>query len=155
MGQMDNNQNRKKSSLLINPKFQWTLIGYAALLATLILITVYALISYGFQEFIQIGNQAGLPADHIYFQFIQMQEVTFNRVILIIAVVIGLILILGGLAISHKIAGPIHRMKNEFARMRDSQGPELSEVQFRKGDFFPELADSFNELVAAWKKGRS
>jgi hypothetical protein len=152
---MEPNQNRKKSSLLINPKFQWTLIGYAALLATVILMAVYALISYGFKEFIQIGNQAGLPADHIYFQFIQMQEVTFNRVILILAFVIGMILILGGLAISHKIAGPIHRMKNELAKMRDSEGPVLQEIQFRKGDFFPELADSFNELVEAWRKGKA
>ena len=147
-------QNRKKSSLLINPRFQWTLIGYAALVATLILITVYSLISFGFHEFIEIGKQAGLPVDHVYFQFIQMQEVTFNRVIFVISAVVGLVLIVGGLAISHKIAGPIYRMQKELNRMRESNPPQLSEITFRKGDYFPELAETFNALVRTWKDGR-
>ncbi len=150
-----NSQNRKKRSLLINPKFQWTLIGYTAMIATLILITVYGFISYGFHDFVQIGNQAGLPTDHIYFQFIQMQEVTFNRVILMIALVIGLILLVGGLVISHKIAGPVYRMQKEFNDMRESGSSELRPIQFRKGDFFPELAESYNSFVEAWKKGKS
>ena len=138
---------RKGSSLLINPKFQWTLIGYAAVLAALILIAVYGLFSFGFHEFAQIGQQAGLPPEHIYFQFIAMQESTFLRVIGAIAAVVGLILIVGGLIISHKIAGPIYRMKNEFNRMSDQPTVELEPIQFRKGDFFPELAQSFNQLV--------
>jgi hypothetical protein len=149
-----NEQNRKTRSLLINPKFQWTLIGYAAFVATLILITVYSLISYGFHEFMQLGSQAGLPADHIYYKFIQMQEGTFNRVILLISIVIGLILLLGGLVISHKIAGPIYRMQKEFNDMRENNIRELREIQFRKGDFFPELAEAYNAFVVSWKKDR-
>lgn len=146
-------QNRKKSSLLINPRFQWTLIGYAAMVATLILITVYSLISFGFHEFVEIGKQAGLPMDHVYFQFIQMQEVTFNRVIFVISTVVGVVLIVGGLAISHKIAGPIYRMQKELNRMRESTPPQLNEITFRKGDYFPELADTFNAFVRTWKGG--
>lgn len=148
-------QNRKKTSVLINPKFQWTLIGYTAFIATLILVAVYGLFSFGFHEFVNIGNQAGLPADHVYFQFIRMQEATFLRVIAAIAVVIGIILTIGGLMISHKIAGPIYRMQKELNRMRDETPVELNEIQFRKGDFFPELAESFNSLVATWKKNKS
>lgn len=144
---MEAKQSRQKSSILINPKFQWTLIGYAAFVAALILIAVYGLFSFGFHEFIQIGTQAGLPSDHIYFQFVQMQEATFMRVIAAIAVVVALILIIGGLIISHKIAGPIFRMQKEFNRMRDAKPVELHPIQFRKGDFFPELAESFNSLV--------
>jgi hypothetical protein len=142
--------NRQKSSILINPKFQWTLIGYAAFVATLILLAVYGLFSFGFHEFVQIGTQAGLPADHVYFQFIQMQETTFLRVIAAIAVLIGIILIVGGLMISHKIAGPIYRMQKEFNQMRDANPVELHPIQFRKGDFFPELAESFNSLVTRY-----
>jgi len=151
---MEPKQSRQKSSLLINPKFQWTLIGYAAFVATLILLSVYGLFSFGFHEFVRIGTEAGLPADHIYFQFIQMQETTFLRVIAAIAVLVGIILIAGGLVISHKVAGPIHRLQKEFNRMRDSNPVELHPVQFRKGDFFPELAESFNSLVTRYLETR-
>jgi magnesium-transporting ATPase (P-type) len=151
---MDTRQ-RKKRSLLINPKFQWTLIGYAAVTALLVLFSVYGLFTFGFSEFNNIGNQAGLPPDHIYFQFIKMQEATFLRVIAAIAVVIGLILTVGGLILSHKIAGPIYRMQKEFNGMSGKDPLEIKEIQFRKGDFFPELADSFNVLVKKWNAARA
>ncbi|NDF14232.1 hypothetical protein EB061_02775 [bacterium] len=140
-------KNRKTRSFLINPRFQWTLIGYAASGATLILLTIYGLISYGFHRFVQVGTQLGLPPENIYFEFITVQEKSFNQVILAIALAIGMVLIVGGLVISHKIAGPIHRMKKELRKMQESDPPALREIQFRKGDFFPELAESFNELV--------
>jgi hypothetical protein len=139
--------NRKKSSILINPKFQWTLIGYASAVAVLILIAVYGLFSFGFHEFTLIGAQAGLPADHVYFQFIKMQEGTFHRVLLVLALVVALILVVGGLVVSHKIAGPVYRMKKEFTEMQNKTPVELKKIHFRKGDFFPELADTYNQLI--------
>jgi hypothetical protein len=140
-------KSRKKSSLLINPKFQWTLISYAAGVATLLLCTVYGFITYGFQQFIEIGTQLGLPKDHVYFQFIRMQEGTFNEVVLAIALVVGVVLIAGGIVVSHKIAGPVYRMQKELNLMSRENPVELKEIHFRKGDFFPELAEAFNALV--------
>jgi len=138
---------RKKRSILINPKFQWTLIGYAAFIATLIFISVYGLLSFGFHEFIQIGHQAGLPDDHVYFQFIKMQESTFLRVILAIAFFVGTILTVGGLIVSHKIAGPLYRLQKELLGMAAKPEPSLHKIIFREGDFFPEVPQAFNELV--------
>lgn len=138
---------RKKRSILINPKFQWTLIGYAALIAALIFISVYGLFSFGFHEFVQIGHQAGLPEDHVYFQFIKMQESTFLRVILAIAFFVGTILTVGGLVVSHKIAGPLYRLQKELQGMAAKPEPSLHKIIFRDGDFFPEVPKAFNELV--------
>ena len=138
---------RKKRSILINPKFQWTLIGYAAFIAIVILISVYGLFSFGFHEFVQIGHQAGLPDDHVYFQFIKMQESTFLRVILAIAFFVGTILTIGGLAVSHKIAGPLYRLQKEFLNMASKPDPSLHKIKFREGDFFPEVPRAFNALV--------
>lgn len=142
---------RKKSSILINPKFQWTLIGYASVVAVLILIAVYGLFTFGFNEFALIGSQAGLPADHVYFQFIKMQEATFHRVLLVIGLIVGLLLVIGGLVVSHKIAGPVYRMRKEFNDMMAKSPTELKKIHFRKGDFFPELADTYNQLVDKFK----
>ena len=138
---------RKKRSILINPKFQWTLIGYAAFIATLIFLSVYGLFSFGFHEFVQIGHQAGLPDDHVYFQFIKMQESTFLRVILAIAFFVGTILTVGGLVVSHKIAGPLYRLQKELLKMAEKPDATLHKINFREGDFFPEVPQAFNELV--------
>ena len=116
-------------------------------MATLIFLSVYGLISYGFQDFVKIGQQAGLPSDHVFFQFIQMQQANFNKVILAIALVTGTILIVGGLIISHKIAGPLHRIQSEFSKMAAKENPALHKIKFRDGDYFPEVAEAFNALV--------
>ncbi len=137
--------------MLINPKFQLTLIAYAASMALIILVSVYSLIRYGFQRFIDMGIQEGLPLGHQYFSFIQIQQDFFNQILLAIGIVVGISLILAGVVISHKIAGPIYRMQKELARMRESNPPKMEEIQFRKGDFFPELAESFNSFVRKWK----
>ena len=76
-----------------------------------------------------------------------MQETTFYRVVIAISVIVAVLLIAGGLAISHKIAGPIYRMQKELTKMAESEPFELQSIQFRKGDYFPELAAAFNRLV--------
>ena len=103
--------------------------------------------SFGFHEFVQIGHQAGLPDDHVYFQFIKMQETTFLRVILAIAFFVGTILTVGGLVVSHKIAGPLYRLQKELLGMAAKPDPSLHKINFRDGDFFPEVPQAFNELV--------
>ena len=144
-------KSRKKSSLLINPKFQWTLISYAAAVATFLLCTIYGFITYGFRQFMELGIQIDLPKNHPYFRFIEMQQGTFNEVVLAIAVGVGLVLIAGGIVVSHKIAGPVYRMQKELNRMSGGHPVELKEIHFRKGDFFPELAESFNRLVKSMR----
>jgi methyl-accepting chemotaxis protein len=145
-------ESRKKRSLLINPSFQWHIIGYAGVMALLILAAVYGLLSFAFHEFVKVGLDAGLPADHAYFQFIQLQEGTFYRIVFAISIIVGLLLFIGGLILSHRIAGPLKRMQREFIRAAEEKPFHLEAIQFRKKDYFPELADSFNNLVNAWKK---
>ncbi len=144
----------KRRSILINPRFQWTLVGYATGVSALLPGVIYLLISYGFDQFVRVGTELGLPPDHVYFEFLRMQEGTFKQVILAIAILVGLILILGGLFVSHKIAGPIYRMQKELNLMSSSEPVKLHEIHFRRGDFFPELAESFNRLVKSSKERR-
>ena len=81
-----------------------------------------------------------------------MQQSTFTRVIVAIAIVVTAILLIGGLYISHRIAGPIYRMQKELQDMSEEKPVELRAIQFRKKDYFPELAETFNHLVEVWKK---
>ena len=148
----DASYHRKKRSILINPRFQWTLIGYAAGVAFLILFLIYAFFSLGFHEFRILGHDSGIPADNVYYQFIQMQEATFVRVLVALAVLVAGVLVIGGLIVSHKIAGPIYRMQKEFLMMTEREPPVLKKIIFRKGDYFPELAEAYNALAEKMKR---
>ena len=142
---------RQKKSLLINPRFQWTLIAYAAGVAGLILISMYALLTHAFHYFYEIGTLASLPKDHVYFEFIKMQEGTVFQTLFVISVIVACVLILGGIYISHKIAGPVYRMKKDLEKMTSDPNAPLKPIQFRKGDYFPELAVAYNAMVESRK----
>jgi len=43
---------------------------------------------------------------------------------------------------SHKIAGPLYKLMKHMRAIREGQN--LGELYFRKGDYFPEVADEFN-----------
>ncbi len=146
------NQNRKTKSILINPKFQWTIIGYTAGLATLILVTILTAFEFGIHALIQKGNDAGLQIDHFYFQMIRSFDASFQHIFIYLSLMVAMTLLVGGLIVSHKIAGPIRRLQNAFLDMQKENDSSFQEVSFRKGDFFPELAESYNEV---FKKNHS
>lgn len=46
---------------------------------------------------------------------------------------------------SHKIAGPLYKMKLHLNSLKE--GKNLGTLFFRKGDYFPELAQDYNEAI--------
>jgi signal transduction histidine kinase len=63
----------------------------------------------------------------------------------------SLIIFAVGLMISHKIAGPLYRLRFDLDNMAE-QGT-LSKVNFRDKDYFIELEKSFNNLAEKLNKG--
>jgi signal transduction histidine kinase len=50
-----------------------------------------------------------------------------------------------GIFFTHRIAGPIYKMKKHLRLIRD--GHTTDDLYFRKGDHFQELADEFNKTI--------
>lgn len=51
---------------------------------------------------------------------------------------------------SNRFAGPVYRLRRELKRFADTG--EMAEIQFRDGDFWPDLADGINFLSARVKE---
>lgn len=135
----------KREKLLINPKFQVTIMGYIASLVLTLMVIFFGAITYFFWKFESLGLASGLPADHVFFQFIIVQKKAMYWVLLL-AVGITCCFTLGmSLILSHQVAGPIHKICAHLKELANSN--ELKEVRFRKNDFFPELAEAFNDYV--------
>ena len=47
---------------------------------------------------------------------------------------------------SHKIAGPLERLSSEMTKL--AEGQTVDTLRFRQGDYWPELAEKFNELAS-------
>ncbi len=65
--------------------------------------------------------------------------------ILLNDIVIMILLIVAGVFLTHRIAGPVFRVLSDIDRVL--AGENGVRVRFRRGDAFPELAEKVNELI--------
>lgn len=137
-------KNRRRV-FLINPKFQLNYIKHTFFVMTAVILTFYASNLYHFWDFKNRGLSAGLPADHIFFDFLHTQQSNLEMVYLITALVAAIFMLAYGIFLSHRVVGPLYRM-NEYLKEFRGKKP-TRELKFRKGDYFPELAEHLNEFV--------
>ena len=138
---MTNTKERSWTSTLINPAFQLKLLSYFIALFILTTVSLYSTTFLFFWNLKEKGLRVGIPEGHVYYQFLQNQKHDLDLLFIGLTLVNFLILITVGFIVSHRIAGPIHKIK---AFLRDPM--EHDKVQLRENDFFKELAPLVNDL---------
>lgn len=142
---------KSRKVLLINPRFQLTCLGFSASLALLSLSIVFFANAYFFWKFKGLGATSGLSQDHVFFRFLQEQQSQMNGIFLATAVLVFGVLLLGGLLLSHRVAGPLYHLEQHCRRL--AQGERAGELRFREKDFFQEIPPVFNAAVASTRGG--
>jgi nitrogen fixation/metabolism regulation signal transduction histidine kinase len=137
---------------LVNPRFQLGVLGATILIVFGVIGVFYATNAYVFWKMAQIGKGIGLQEGHVYYVMLSEQRLATDIVFAFLAVLSVVLVITFGIELSHRVAGPIHRLRNEFAQL--SQGKQLTEIKFRDKDFFPELADAFNDYARSRSRSR-
>lgn len=135
--------NRK--TLLINKKFQLSIISWFSILAILITATFYLSITLFFNEMASQAVEAGFPPGHVFFRFIGEQQSILNKLFLGCSLVAVILILGGGLWLSHQVAGPLYRLVKHMKE--NGKSKEVPPVKFRKGDYFPEIEEAFNEFI--------
>lgn len=134
--------NNRKSKL-IDKKFQISFIAYATLIVIVTAIVFLVASSYFFSELISLGVQNGLNKNDPYFKFIEFQKSKYLFISFISILGIASFVGLWAYGISHKIAGPIHRLKNDLNRKINGEDVNFS---FRENDYFSEIPELMNKL---------
>lgn len=136
----------KRRRLLINPDFQIRFILYlsAALMVGLLVLFVSNL--YYFDHLITAGSDIGLHESHPYYEFIREQRELLITIYLGLSLFVFLGLMLFGLYLSHRIAGPIYRIEKYLLAVAADQA-DLQPVSLRETDFFPEIARIVNYTI--------
>ncbi|WPU66115.1 hypothetical protein [Peredibacter starrii] len=126
---------RQLKNYLLNPEFQLKLLSY---FVGLFVVTTLSLYSVSYLFFWRLGEKAlsvGIPKGHVFFRFLANQKADLDMLFIALVVFNFLLLIGTGFIVSHRIAGPIFKLKRHLAEMKsDSENFKL-----RDKDFFKEL----------------
>ncbi len=128
--------------LLINPSFQIRFIAWMAALGVLVILLMRVSHSWFFYRLRLQAVHAGVPKGHVFYQFIaeRQAEMTWIEAGSFGGVV--LLSIVFGLALSHRIAGPLFRLRKHLEKVAETG--VATPVQFREDDFFREIPDAYN-----------
>ena len=133
-----------RKTYLINKRFQFVFIGYFLGLSLASCTGFYIAITYYFIE-LEKKAMGEIDSGHVFFEFLKQQQQGLNFHFFITSFVIIILGVIGGLYISHKGAGPIHRLTTYLEE--NSKSKECPLITFRKGDFFPELKAALNSFI--------
>lgn len=140
----------RRKKFLLDKGFQLTVIGYFLIVAFITAAIHFALVQFMFKSFMAEGLRLGLPENHAYYSFINMQRGEFLWYSLLSTVVLTVVLSLMGLLLSHRIVGPIYKMRKYMKR--EAASSKRPPLEFRKRDFFLDLAQDFNDYTNAIDK---
>ena len=128
---------RKRKIYLINPQFQLKFSSSVAFIIIGVSI-IYPIIIIQMMDFF-IQKQGGFTP-----------EIFDKRQSLLLTIVgwqIGYIITMFIICIffSHKIAGPLYKLNMYLKKIANNE--RVDRIRFRKGDYFPELAENFNNAM--------
>ena len=135
-------KNRQLRNILIIPEFQLSLMSYFVGLFILTTITLYSTTYLFFHRLVQKGLSVGIPKGHIFYRFLQDQKSDLDLLFIGLAL-LNLLFLLGvGFFISHRIAGPIFKLKQYLLDV--NSGSES--FVLRKKDFLKDLEPVVNSI---------
>lgn len=136
----------KRRQYLVNPGFQLRFMLYISIAVSIGLIILYLSNYFYFDVLVSEGQELGLDPSHPYYEFIQDQRRLLNRTYLIVSMAVFIGLMIFGLFLSHRVAGPIYRIESYMKQVAKGEN-DLRPVRLRKGDFFPEIAGIVNDAI--------
>lgn len=133
---------RKINNILIDKKFQFKLLGYFVFLFFVSTISLYLTTYLFFYRLKEKALHVGIPEGHIFFNFIGNQQHDLDMLFMGLAAFNFILLVGVGFAISHRIAGPIFKLKRQLSLISE----ESDDFKLRETDFFQELEPLIYEL---------
>ena len=126
---------RQLKNILINPKFQFKLMSYFVGLFFLTTICLYSTTFLFFWKLKQKALDVGIPDGHVFYRFLINQKNDLDNLFIGLAILNFFLLLGVGFLLSHRIAGPIFKLKNQLSKIET----DSRDFKLRESDFFREL----------------
>tara|TARA_B100001971_G_scaffold215193_1_gene260088 strand:+ start:173551 stop:174021 length:471 start_codon:yes stop_codon:yes gene_type:complete len=135
-----------RRKFLINPDFQLPFVVRMIIINLLTIGILYVGMYIIFYRFNFLGSELGFESTHKFYDFIEEQFILVTTVFVAIAISSSFLLGVYSFFLSHRIAGPLENIKIRFKRL-ETEKPKDCKTQFRKDDFFHDLASAYNEHI--------
>ena len=151
---MDTIKTVHRRQFIIDPKLQYGLIVKFVVFVTILLISSLILLTFIFSKFTNIALPVSLETGGITSfeatQFIRLSDLIWPlSIVVILSVIISSIIVYFlGILFTHKMAGPVYRLRKDIAEMTD--GDLEKKVSFREKDYFQPLATDVDCLRQQW-----
>ena len=131
----------RRKQYLTNKRYQFRMLGLLFVIVFIgTFIAILATHYFTLSAIVHQAQQAKEPPELDKLIFATFQP------LIIVSIVIFMILTPIIIYISHRIAGPLYRLKMYMKKV--SEGNFTSELHFRKFDEIHDVADTFNEMIA-------
>ncbi len=133
---------RELKNYLINSPFQLKLLSYFGVMYIITTTCLYSTLYIFFWRFKDKALKVGIPEGHVFFDFLKYQKTDMDQLFLGLAALNFLVLLTVGLILSHRVAGPIHKLKRHLRL----EAPPSEPFKLREDDFFRELEPIMKDL---------
>lgn len=132
----------KRSIFIVDPNFQ---LKFSALMCVVILVlsSFYPLVIY--QSLSSIADKFPTSSDSIF----KMKD-ELQKLLILWQIFFGLIVFVICVLFTHKVAGPLYKMKKYIINLRT--GRFEGKLFFRGGDYFSDLANEVNSTVVTFQE---
>lgn len=138
---------RKLKNFLLVPSVQIKLLSYFIGLFLLTSLTLYSTSYLFFSRLNQKALDVGIPEGHVFFKFVANQKADLDQLYLLLTIANFLLLLGTGLLVSHRLAGPIYKLKKYLTEI-DKDSPPF---KLREKDFFKDIEPAVDSLKGKLK----
>jgi methyl-accepting chemotaxis protein len=131
--------------ILIDSKLQLLIIGYFGFTATLPVLITYCTVRISFTNIQLSLGDARYIAMSKFFDLMDKQIEAYTLQTIFLILLINAAFLVGGLFLSHRIAGPIYHLRMHLKKITEER--QISKIRFRKADYFKDLQDSVNDFL--------
>jgi methyl-accepting chemotaxis protein len=141
----------QRRQLVIDPKFQYSLIMKFVIFVTIVLIASVALLVFTYNKFasvaLPVSSDTGGVVTFGTTQIIGLSQFIWP-VMLLSVIISGVVMCIFGLFLSHKMAGPAYRLRKDIAKM--ANGDLERKISLREKDYFQSIATDMDYLRQQW-----
>jgi len=142
-----------RKQYLVNTRLQLTLILGANALAIISALLLITLMYYAQTNVANYVTGLNLTPGHPALQYIADQQRQFERMAVLVVFVQLLVFNVTALLLSHRFAGPLYRLEKHMREVGEGGAP--TDVHFRKGDLYQQLADECNKVLARLRSAKA
>ena len=137
---------------MINPRFQVSFIAYFVMFFVVSQAFLYVAVSAALDRVRDTAGDFPPATMQIFNDLLARQQGMLTTVYLVTSLTFDVIMIIIGVLVSHRVAGPLYRVKIHFNKIAETG--ELKDLSFRQTDYFQEIPETFNRFLAKLRQLR-